>query len=163
MHASVWNQVEHPAVAGHLVNAHLHTGMHGAHQHIHLVALDQAGGVLDALGRVRFVVHLEELDLTPAQLAALLIERHTEAVFDRYTELGKGACVGQHEPHADLVRLGSHDLRQQQAGGSGANHGGTAGKNNSAGGHEILLWVVGRDAIDFRRVDSGWRSRITRT
>ena len=132
-----------PDVARHLVDAHLHTGVNGADQHVDLVALHQAVGVLDALGRVGFVIDLEELDLAPAQLAALFIQGHAEAVFDGHAQLREVAGVGQHEAHAQLVGLGAHDLRQQQAGRGGADHGGTAGEDKTAGGHGESPRVVG--------------------
>ncbi|MNT41064.1 hypothetical protein D3C72_1774140 [compost metagenome] len=48
MHARVGNQAEHPGIACHLLDPHLHTGVHRANQHIDFVALNQLAGVFDA-------------------------------------------------------------------------------------------------------------------
>ena len=48
--------------------------MHGADQHIDLVALHQFVGVFNAFGWVRLVVYLEKFNLATPQLAALLID-----------------------------------------------------------------------------------------
>ncbi|MDT4881042.1 hypothetical protein FQZ97_1168610 [compost metagenome] len=77
----------------------------------------------------------------------MLVERHAKAVFNGYAKLRKRAGVGQHEAHTDLVGLGPDDLRQQQAAGSGADHGGTAGEDKTAGGHggSPSGWFQGSD------------------
>ena len=46
--------------------------VHGADQHVDLVALHQLVGVLRRLGRLGFVVDREVLDLAAAELAAAL-------------------------------------------------------------------------------------------
>jgi hypothetical protein len=45
--------------------------MHGADQHVDVVALDQLVDVVGRLGRLGLVVDLEVLDLATAELAAL--------------------------------------------------------------------------------------------
>ncbi|MCY1527481.1 hypothetical protein D9M68_625490 [compost metagenome] len=135
VHTGVGDQAEHAAVARHLVDAHLHARVHRAHQHVDLVALHQAVGVFDALGRVGLIVHLEELHFATTELAALFVQRHAEAVFDRHAELRKRTGVGQHEADTHLVGLRHRHLRQQQATGRSTDHGGAAGKDFSAGGH----------------------------
>src|SRR5256885_6889154 len=49
--------------SGRARHGHGHARMHGAHQHIDLVALDQAVDVVRGLGRIGLVIDLEELDL----------------------------------------------------------------------------------------------------
>ena len=82
MDPGVGDQAEYAAVAGHFLNTHLHTRMHRADQHVHLVALDQFVGIFDAFGRLGFVVHLEVFDLAATELAALLIDGQTKSVFN---------------------------------------------------------------------------------
>ncbi len=77
--------------------------MHGADQHIDLIALDEAIGVLGGLGRIGFVIHLEVFDLASAELAALLGNVELEAVLDGVAQRGKRAAVGQHEADLELV------------------------------------------------------------
>jgi hypothetical protein len=60
-----------PRLARDALDAHLHARVHGADQHVDLVALHQAVGVLDALGRLGLVVDLEPLDVAATELAAL--------------------------------------------------------------------------------------------
>jgi hypothetical protein len=135
MHARIRDQVQHAAFARHALYAHLHAGVHGADQNVDLVTLHQPVGVLHALGRLRLVVHLEPLDLAATELAALFADRHAHAVLDGDAQLREGAGVGQHEADADLVGLRTHDLGQQQSGGSRSDDGGTAGEDEAAGGH----------------------------
>ena len=142
-HAGVGNQVEHTRVARHLVDAHLHAGVHRADEHIHLVALHQLARVLHALAGLRLVVHLEPLDLASAELAALLVDGQAHTVFNGHAQLGKCAGVGQHEPHAHLAALRTHDGGQQQARGCCANEGGTAADDEAAGGHGACLLCLG--------------------
>ena len=61
-----------PLSVHHLVDAHLHARMHRADQHVDLVALDQAVGVLRRVLGLGFIVELDDLDLAAAELAALL-------------------------------------------------------------------------------------------
>ena len=136
--AGVRDDAQHAALARHLLDAHLHAGVHGADDHVHLVALDQPVGVFDALGRLGFVVDLEPFDLAAAQLAAFFVDRHAKAVLDGHAQLRVGAGVGQHQADADLAGLGAGDLWQQQPGGRGAHDGGTAGEDESAGGHSVI-------------------------
>jgi hypothetical protein len=132
MHAGVGDQAQHAGVAGDFLDAHLHAGVHGADQHVDLVALHQLLCVFNALGRLGLVVDLEVFDLAATELAALFVDRHAKAVFDRHAQLRKRAGVRQHEADAHLGGLRTHDFRQQQAGGSGADDGGAAGQNQSA-------------------------------
>ena len=81
--------------------------MHGADQHVDLVALDQAVGVLRRVLGLGLVVELDELDLAPAELAALLREQHFDGEGDVLAELGERARVGEHQP--DLQGLGLRD------------------------------------------------------
>ena len=114
--------------------------MHGADDHVHLVALHQLGRVFHAFGRIGFVVDLEPFDFAAAQLAALFVDGQAKAVFDGHTQLGEGARVGQHEADADLGALGTHDLGQQKTGGCGGDQGRAAGQDEAAGtGHGSLL------------------------
>jgi hypothetical protein len=53
------------------------------------------------LGRLRFVVDLEVLDLAAAELAALLLHVELEAALDHVAQAGVGAGVGQHEADLD--------------------------------------------------------------
>ena len=59
---------------------HHHAGMHGADQHVDLVALHELVGVVGGLGRLGLVVDGEALDLAPAELAAVFLDRQIEAV-----------------------------------------------------------------------------------
>ena len=135
MHAGVGDQAEHARIARDLVNAHLHAGVNRAHQHIHFVALHQLAGVLNALGGLGLVIHLEVFNLAATQLATLLGNGHAKAVFNRHAQLRKRAGVGQHQADANLVGLGAGNLGQQQRGGGCADEGGTAGQDEAAGGH----------------------------
>ena len=63
------------AFLDHLVDAHLHAGMHRADEDVDLVALDQAVGVLRAVLGLGFVIELDELNLAAAELAAFLCQR----------------------------------------------------------------------------------------
>ena len=137
--AGVGDDVQHTAVARDFLDAHLHTRVHGADQHVDLVALHQPVRVFHTLRRFGFVVHLEPFDVAAAQLAAFFVDGHAQAVLDGNAKLREGAGVRQHQAHADLGGLGAHDLRQQQAGGCGAYDGGAAGQNESASGHMDLL------------------------
>ena len=114
VYASVRDEAQNARVTCDLVDAHLHARMHRAHQHVNLVALHQLGGVFDAFGRLRLIVHLEVFDLAPAQLAALLGNRQAETIFDRHTQLRKSAGIGQHEANTQFAGLGAGNLRQQQ-------------------------------------------------
>jgi hypothetical protein len=143
MDAGVGNQVEDAAVAGHFLDAHLDTGVHGADKHIDLVALDQAVGVFDALGRLGLVVHLEPLDLASAQLAAFFVDGHAHAVLDGHAQLGEGAGVRQHQSHTHLVALRAGDLRQKQPGGGRADEGGATGEDEAASGHFSVSLSLG--------------------
>ena len=105
--------------------------MHGADQHINLVALHQLVGVFDAFGRVRLVINFEKFDFTPTQLAALLVKRHAKTVFNRHAQLGKCAGVGQHQPDPYFAGLRASKLRQKQARRSCAQHGSTLGQNET--------------------------------
>ncbi|MNS79852.1 hypothetical protein D3C72_1135150 [compost metagenome] len=104
--AGVRDDQQRVVFLGHLDDAHLHARMHRAHHHVHLVPLDQLGGVLGGLGRVRFVIHLEVFDVAPAQLAALLLHIHAEPVLDGRAQRRVGAGVRQHEAHLDLGARG---------------------------------------------------------
>ena len=84
--------------------------MHGAHQHIHLVARHQLVGAIGALGRVGLVVQGHVFDVS-AQRLALLLHGQLEAVGDGHAELREGARVGQHQTNLDLG-----GLRQRQVG-----------------------------------------------
>ncbi|MNS90633.1 hypothetical protein D3C72_1246900 [compost metagenome] len=77
--------------------------MHRADHHVDLVALDQLGGVFRRLGRIGFIVDLEVLDLAPAELAALLLHIHAEAILDGGAERRVGSRVRQHEADLDLA------------------------------------------------------------
>ena len=79
-----------------LHDAHLHTGVHRAYQHIHLVPGHQLVGVVGRLGRVRFVVDGEVFDFAPAEFAAVLRHRQLETVGDRHAQLCVSTAVGQH-------------------------------------------------------------------
>ena len=124
MYASVGDDAEHTAVAGHFVDAHLHARVHSANQHIDFVALHQDVGVFDAFGWVGLVVYLEPFDFTPAKFAAFFVDGHAHTVFNGHAQLSKGAGVGQHQAHTDFIALGAGHLWQQQSGGCGANDGG---------------------------------------
>ncbi|XQU67757.1 hypothetical protein OJJOAM_000488 [Cupriavidus sp. H18C1] len=137
------------AFLGHLDDAHLHARVHGADHHVDLVALDELVGVLGRLGRIRFIVDLEVLDLAPAQPAALLLHVHAEAVLDRRAERRVGAGVGQHEADLDLAGRGGWrglprgGARQRQRGD------GNTGRRQAARDeamHGCLLLVVQRVA-----------------
>jgi hypothetical protein len=75
----VGHDQQRAGVLGHLGHGHGHAGVHGADQHVHVVALDQLVDVVGGLGRVGLVVDLDELDLAPAELAALLLPRAGES------------------------------------------------------------------------------------
>ena len=125
MHASVRNQADHAAFAGHAVDAHLHARVHGADEHVDFVALHQFVGVFNGFGGIGLVVHFEPLDFAATQFAALFVDGHAHAVFDGHAQLGKGAGVGQHQADTDFAALGQCALRHQQAGRSGAQEGST--------------------------------------
>ena len=89
------------------MDAHLHARVDGADQHVDLVALDEAVGVLRRVLGLGFVVELDELDLAAAELAALLRDQHLDGEVDVLAELGERARVGEHQ--ADLQGLGLRD------------------------------------------------------
>jgi hypothetical protein len=77
--------------------------VHRADHHVDLVALDQLGGVLRRLGRIGLVIDLEVFDLAAAQLAALLLHVHPEAVLDGHAEGGISAVYGSMKPTLILL------------------------------------------------------------
>ncbi len=91
--------------------------MHGADDDVDVVALDQLVDVVDGFRRLGFVVDLEILELTPAELAALLLDVEAEPVLDRVAECRVRAGVRQHEPDLDLalrVRGGRRDAKARR-------------------------------------------------
>ena len=100
--AGVGHDQHGAAFLGRLGHRQRHAGVHGADDHVDVVALDQLVDVVGGLGRVGLVVDLEVLDLAAAELAALLLHVELEAVLDRVAERGVGAAVRQHQ--ADLDR-----------------------------------------------------------
>ncbi len=97
---------ERAALAHDLDHAHEHAGVHGADDHVHLVALHEPVGVLRRLGRVGFVIHREVFDFPAAELAAALRDRQLEGIRDRGAEGGERARVGQHHADPQLRLLG---------------------------------------------------------
>jgi hypothetical protein len=58
-----------------------------------------------ALAGIGFVIHGDEFDFAPGELAAALIDRQLEAVGDGDAKLGEGAGVGQHQADLELGLL----------------------------------------------------------
>ena len=76
---------------------------------------DELVCVVGRLGGIRFVVDREVLDLPPAELAALLVDRELEPVGDRGAERRERAGIRQHEADLDLA-LQRLPHRRQAAG-----------------------------------------------
>ena len=73
--AGVGHDQQRAAFLRRLGHRHRHARVHGADEHVDLVALDQLVDVVGGLGRVGLVVDLEVLDLAAAELAALFLRR----------------------------------------------------------------------------------------
>jgi len=103
--------------------------VHGAHEHVDLVALDELVGVVDGLARLALVVDLEVLHLAAAELAALLLHVQLEALLDHVAERGIGAGGRQHEADLERRRLGA---------GADRGEGGRGGQGEGGGAWELL-------------------------
>ena len=102
--ARVGNNRQRTALGHDLVDAHLHSGMHRADQHIDLVAFDQAVCVLRSIFRnFAIVIELDELHFPAAELAAFFREEKFDREGDVLSKLGERTRVGEHQP--DLQRL----------------------------------------------------------
>ena len=71
--AGVGNDQQRVVFVRGLGHRHRDARVHGADEHVDVVALDQLVDVVGRLRGFRFVVDLEVLDLAPAELAALLL------------------------------------------------------------------------------------------
>jgi hypothetical protein len=127
--------------------------VHRADQHVDLVALHQLVRILDTLGGLGLVVDLEPFDLPATQLAAFFVDGHVDAIFDGHAQLRIGAGVRQHQADPNLAALRPRDLRQQQAGGRGADEGGAAREDEAASGHSVVLLFVKQEYFAVARQD----------
>ena len=78
--------------------------MHGADEHIDLVALDESVSIVGRLGWLGLVVHGEKFHIAPTKLTAVLLERDVEALCDRGAERRIGTGVREHQTDAQLRR-----------------------------------------------------------
>ena len=139
MHTRIRDDAQDARFARNAMDAQLHARVHRAHEHIDFVALHEALRILHAFGGVGFIIHLEILNLTAAKLAALLVDRHAETVFNRHAKLGECAGVGQHEANADFVGLCLSDPWQREAARHCAKGSCRTGQNRTTCTHIQLL------------------------
>ena len=106
--ASVGNNHQGVGVLGDFRHRHGHARVHGADQHIDVVALDQFVHVVGGFGRIGLVVDLHVLDLTATDLAALLGNKQAKTVFNRRAKRGVSAGIGQHQTDLEFAGVLGH-------------------------------------------------------
>ena len=120
-------------------------GQHAADQHVHLVLQDELVGLGDRGVRLALRVLDDELNVHAAELVAVLLEIHLEAMLHVHTELREDAGLRRHE--ADLQFFG---LRRRIK--RCAEHKNAAKKQRRKSSqklvHECIL-PIGRCAIPF--------------
>ena len=80
-------------------------GQHAADEHLHFVLQNQLLGFGDTEVGLGLVVLEDELDVHAAELVAVLIEIHLEAVDHIFADLGEQAGHRRNETDAQLFRL----------------------------------------------------------
>ena len=131
----VRNDQQRAGVLGDFGHGHGNARVHGAHQHVDVVALDELVDVVGGLGRVGLIVDLDELDLAASELAALFCNLQPKAVFDGDAQRGIGTGVGQHQADFDFCRRLGHAQR--------CGHGAGGKQGNAMCFHEMSprLWL----------------------
>ena len=109
---------------------HRHRGIESTEQHRHLFAEDQFARGHHALGRIGLIVAAHQLELAPAQQAALridLVDGHLQAARQRFA--GQRRLPGQRRHQTDLDGVG----RQQGSAPGGQRQGAGARQQAAAG------------------------------